>query len=263
MKRIISLAMVLCLCLCAASAMAADGSLERVKKAGKLVIGLDDAFPPMGYRDDNNKIVGFDVDAAEEVGKRMGVEIVWQPTAWDGVILSLNAKKFDCIWNGMTITEERAKKVAFSKPYIMDGQIAAVRMDQADLTAFDQLGGKKVGVQKGSPALEAAKALPNAAGEIREYDTNPKAFLDLEAGRLDSVVVDNVTGRFYMAKRPGKFRALPGYITKEAFGIAFRMDDAALRAAVQKQIDDMIADGTMGKISRKWFGEDVTDPSKW
>jgi polar amino acid transport system substrate-binding protein len=244
------------------TASAADDSWQKIKSSGELRIGLDDDFPPMAFRKADGKLYGFDIDFAEAVGKKLGIKITWVPTAWKGVIPSLYANKFDCIWNGMTITEERAKKVAFSKPYIMDGQIATVRMDQKE-TSFDQLGGKKVGVQKGSPALEAAKELPNAAGEIREYDTNPKAFLDLEAGRLDSVVVDNVTGRFYMAKRPGKFRALPGYITKEAFGIAFRMDDAALRAAVQKHIDDMIADGTMGKISRKWFGEDVTDPSKW
>lgn len=263
MKRLITCALILGLCLGAATAMAADNSFDLVKKAGKLVIGLDDAFPPMGYRDDNNNIVGFDVDVAEEVGKRLGIAIEWQPTAWDGVILSLNAKKFDCIWNGMTITEERAKKVAFTKPYITDGQIAAVRMEEASITSLALLGDKVVGVQKGSPALEAAKKLPNAAKEIREYNTNPKAFLDLEAGRLNAVVVDNVTGRFYMAKRPGKFRALAGYITKEAMGVAFRMEDVALRTAVQKAIDAMVADGTMGKISRKWFGEDVSDPSTW
>lgn len=263
MKRFFVFALVLGLCLAAATAMADDDSFKRVKQAGQLVIGLDDAFPPMGFRDDNDKIVGFDVDAAEEVGKRLGIKIVWQPTAWDGVIHSLNSKKFDCIWNGMTITEERAKQVAFTKPYLMDGQIAVVRMTEKNIKEFSMLGEKKVGVQKGSPALEAAHKLPNAPSEIREYDTNPKAFLDLEAARLDSVVVDNVTGRYYMASRPGKFRALPGYITKEAFGVAFRISDVALRTAVQKAIDEMIADGTMGKISRKWFGEDVTDPTKW
>jgi len=263
MKRLLTTLMVMALCLCAASAFAADGSWERVKSAGQLVIGLDDAFPPMGFRDDSGKLVGFDVDTAEEVGKRLGIKIMWQPTEWKGVINSLYAKKFDCIWNGMTITPERQKKVAFSKPYLIDGQIATVRMDEKEIKAFDALGGKKIGVQAGSPALEAAKKLPNAAGEIREYDTNPKAFLDLEADRLDSVVVDNVTGRYYMASRPGEFRALPGYITKEAFGVAYRMEDAALRGMVQKAIDEMIADGSMGKISRKWFGEDVTNPAKW
>lgn len=263
MKRLLTVFLALALCFCAASAFAGDTSWDTVKKSGKLVIGLDDAFPPMGFRDDSGKLVGFDVDAAEEVGKRLGIRIVWQPTEWKGVMNSLYAKKFDCIWNGMTITPERQKKVAFSKPYLIDGQIATVRMDEKAINTLEALGDRKVGVQAGSPALQAAQKLPKAAAEIREYDTNPKAFLDLEADRLDSVVVDNVTGRYYMASRPGQFRALPGYITKEAFGIAFRMEDAALRGKVQQAIDAMVADGTMGKISRKWFGEDVTNPAKW
>ncbi len=263
MKRLLAVFFVTALCFSAVAAFAADTSWTRVQTAGQLAIGLDDAFPPMGFRDDGGKLVGFDIDVAEEVGRRLGVRIVWQPTEWKGVINSLYAKKFDCIWNGMTITPERQKKVAFSKPYLIDGQIATVRMDEQVIKEHADLGGKQVGVQAGSPALEAAKKLPKAAAAIREYDTNPKAFLDLEADRLDSVVVDNVTGRYYMATRPGKFRALPGYITKEAFGVAFRMEDAALRGMVQKTIDEMIADGSMGKISRKWFGEDVTNPAKW
>ncbi|MDD3312917.1 amino acid ABC transporter substrate-binding protein [Pseudodesulfovibrio sp.] len=263
MKRLFFALLLLALTLSAAAAMAADDSWNRVKESGKLVIGLDDAFPPMGFRDEAGVLVGFDVDAAEEVGKRLGVAIVWQPTEWKGVINSLYAKKFDCIWNGMTITPERQQKVAFSKPYLMDGQIATVRVNETAIMSLKALGGKKIGVQAGSPALEAAKELPQKAAEIREYDTNPKAFLDLEAGRIDSVVVDNVTGRYYMASRPGKYRALPGFITKEPFGIAFRLEDAALRGMVQKAIDEMIADGAMGAISRKWFGEDVTNPAQW
>ncbi len=263
MKRVLVILMVAMMLAFATTAMASDGSLERVQKAGQLVIGLDDTFAPMGFRQDDGTLVGFDVDAAEEVGKRLGIKVVWQPTAWSGVVHSLNAKKFDCIWNGMTITPERQKAVSFSKPYIMDGQIAVIAMGNKAIKSHKDIGGKVVGVQKGSPALEAAKSLKPAAKEIREYDTNVKALLDLESGRLDSVVVDNIAGRYSMAQRPGKYIALPGYITSEAFGIAFRKDDQSLKAAVQKTIDAMIADGTMGKISRKWFGEDVTNPAKW
>ncbi len=247
----------------AATAQAADSSWDKVKEKGVLVIGLDDAFPPMGFRLDDGTLTGFDIDAAEELGKRLGIEIKWQPTAWDGVIHSLNAKKFDCIWNGMTITPERAEKVLFTKPYIMDGQIAVVAMGNKEIKNSNDLGGKVVGVQKGSPALEAAKSLDPAPAEIREYDTNPKAFLDLESGRIASVVVDNVSGRYYIAQRPGKYLALTGFISSEPFGVAFRKNEVALRDKVQKTIDEMVADGTMGKISRKWFGEDITNPEKW
>jgi len=262
MKRIWILALALLLCGFTGLAQAGDGSWDKVKKEGKLVIGLDDSFPPMGFKKDDGKLVGFDIDAAEELGKRLGIQIVWQPTAWDGVILSLDSKKFDCIWNGMTITKERAEKVLFTKPYIMDGQIAVVKAD-SKLKGFDELGGKVVGVQKGSPALEAAKKLPKAASEVKEYDVNPKAFLDLDSGRLAAVVIDNVSGRYFVATTPGKYKVLSGFITKEPFGIAFRRGEADLKDMVQKTIDQMVADGTMGKISKKWFGEDITNPKKW
>jgi len=247
----------------AATAFAADGSWNRVKSAGKLVIGLDDAFPPMGYRDASGKLIGFDIDAAEEVGKRLGIKIEWQPTAWDGVIHSLNSKKFDAIWNGMTITDERAKQVAFTKPYIMDGQIAVVKFSEKRFKKIADLKNVKIGAQKGSSALNAVKKLPTAPAELKEYEDNPKALLDLEAGRIDVVVIDNVTGRDFIAKRPGQFKVVPGFISKEPFGVAFRKEDKDLREKVQKTLDKMVKDGSLAKISRKWFAEDITNPKKW
>ena len=161
---IASLALVLALAL-ADAAFCADGSWARVKKSGELVIGLDDAFPPMGFRREDGSLVGFDIDLAEALGKRLGVKIVWQPTAWDGVIHSLNAKKFDCIWNGMTITAERAQKVSFTRPYVMDGQVAIVRFAEKRFKDVGDLGGAVIGAQKGSSALGAVAKMPHAPAE--------------------------------------------------------------------------------------------------
>lgn len=263
MRKILLLLICLSITLSATSAFAKDGSWDAVKKSGKMVIGLDDAFPPMGYRQADGKLVGFDIDAAEEVGKRLAIKIEWQPTAWDGVIHSLNAKKFDCIWNGMTITEERSKAVAFTKPYIMDGQIAIINFKESRFKKLKDLKSYKAGTQKGSSGVEAVKKLSTKPSELKEYEDYPKALLDLEAGRIDVVVVDNVTGRDMIAKRPGKFRILPGMISKEPFGIAFRKGDSSLREKVQSTLDKMVKDGTMGKISRKWFAEDITNPKKF
>ncbi|MFP4071278.1 MAG: amino acid ABC transporter substrate-binding protein [Desulfovibrionales bacterium] len=263
MKKLIGFLAVLCLVLSAVSAMAADDSWNRIEEKGELVIGLDDAFPPMGFRQADGTLVGFDIDAAEEVGRRLGIAIVWQPTAWDGVIHSLNSKKFDAIWNGMTITEERAQKVNFTRPYIMDGQIAVVPFAKNEMKSLEDLQGKVLGVQKGSSALNAVKKLPGKPAEVREYADNPKALLDLSAGRLDAVVVDNVAGRYMISQRPGEFKTLPGFISKEPFGVAFRQGETALLERVQATIDAMVADGTMGQISRKWFGEDITNPAQW
>lgn len=262
MRKLIIAATAL-LAMFATSAIAADGSFDKVKSAGKLVVGLDDSFPPMGYRDASGKLIGFDIDAAEELGKRLGIKIEWQPTAWDGVIHSLNAKKFDCIWNGMTITDERARQVDFTRPYIMDGQIAVVNFKEKRFKGLDDLKKVKVGVQKGSSALNSVKKLKTAPAETKEYEDNPKALLDLEAGRIDVVIVDNVAGRDFIAKRPGKFKTLPGFISKEPFGVAFRQGEKDLLGKVQMTLDKMVKDGTMAKISRKWFAEDITNPKKW
>ncbi len=261
MKRILAVLMIVMVFFNFAEAK--DNSWEKVKKAGVLSIGLDDAFPPMGFRIADGTLTGFDIDVAEELGKRLGIKIKWQPTAWDGVIHSLNSGKFDCIWNGMTITEERAKKVAFTKPYIMDGQIAVIRFNDKRFSKPCELGGKIIGVQKGSSAVEAVKDLPVPPAKIKEYKDNPMALLDLESKRLDAVVIDNVVGRYAVAKRLGKFKTIPGFISKEPFGIAFRKADKSLRKKVQSTIDQMVKDGTMAEYSKKWFRADITNPSKW
>ncbi|MCW7752859.1 amino acid ABC transporter substrate-binding protein [Desulfobotulus sp. H1] len=241
----------------------ADNSWERVQKAGKLMIGLDDAFAPMGYRLEDGTLVGFDVDAAEALGERMGIAIEWHPTAWDGVIHSLNSGKFDCIWNGMTITPTRAEQVNFTEPYIMDGQVVVVRFNETRFASYEDLGGMVVGLQKGSSALNALQALPEAPRDVREYADNPKALLDLESGRLDAVIIDNVVGRDAISKRIGRYKVLPGFITKEPFGVAFRKAEHSLRNRVQAELDAMVADGTLGLISEKWFGENIVDKASW
>jgi polar amino acid transport system substrate-binding protein len=97
---------------CGAKDTAAD-SLEEIKKKGEFVVGLDDSFPPMGFRDENGEIVGFDIDLAKEAAKRMGVKVVFKPVDWDGVLMSLNNKDIDVIWNGLSINEERKKTDRF------------------------------------------------------------------------------------------------------------------------------------------------------
>ena len=245
------------------TASAADNSWQQIQSKGELRIGLDDDFPPMAFRKADGKLYGFDIDFAEAVGKKLGVTIKWVPTAWKGVIPSLYANKFDCIWNGMTITPEREAKVNFSKPYMMDGQVAAVIMGNTSIKKPADLGGKIVGIQQGSTAMKAIEALPKKPAELKQYETNPKAMLDLESGRLNSVVLDNLTARDIISKKPGVYKILPEFITKAPFGVAFRKSDNALRQKVQQAIDELVANGETARISRKWFAEDLTNPATW
>lgn len=244
----------------ATSAFAAgDGSWERVKKAGKLVIGIDDAFPPMEFRTEKNELVGFDIDASKELGKRLGIKIEHVPTAWKGVIMSLKTKKFDIIWSGMSITEEREKEISFTKAYIMEKQVIVVKADNKMIKGLKDLGENTVvGVQLGSTSEEALAKLNKKFKEIKKYDKNTDAFMDLKIGRIDALAVDELVGRYYLSQKPGEYSVLKEELLSEPIGIGIRKEDAELKDKIQKALDGMFKDGTMKKISIKWFGDDIT-----
>lgn len=236
-----------------------DNSLQEIKEKGKFIVGLDDAFPPMGFRDENGDIVGFDIDLAKEVASRMGVEVEFKPVEWDGIVLSLQNGIIDVVWNGMTITPEREKMIDFSKPYMDNKQIIIVRAS-TDIEEPGDLAGKIVGLQLGSSsenALNTAPELVETLNEIRKYPNNTEALMDLQIGRLDAVVADEVVGRYYISKRPGVFRVLEEYLDYESYGVGIRDEDDSLRAEIDRLLDEMKADGTAREISKKWFGADV------
>jgi len=233
-----------------------DDSWERIKKAGKITIGIDDAFPPLEFRDEKNNLVGYDIDLAAEAAKRLGIQVEWIPTDWNGVILALNSGKFDIIWSGMSMTKERAQQVDFSPAYLNESQVIVVRGDEESIKTKDDLKGKVVGTQLGSTSEEAAKTLEGIK-ELKKYSKFTEAFLDLANKRVDAIVVDELVGRYYMTKRPGQFKVLFPLV-KEPVGIAFRKQDKALREAITKVLKEMKEDGTMAKISQKWFGEDIS-----
>lgn len=234
-----------------------DGSLEKIRAAGVIRIGVDDAFPPMEYRDEKGNLIGFDVDLADEIGQRLGVDIVWVPTAWDGVILALQSGKFDMILSTLTITDERAEKIDFSPPYIYGAQIIVVKQQTKDINTLSDLKGKVVGTQLGSTGEVAAKKF-GGFKDLKLYATYPEAFTDLAIGRIQALVVDEFVGRYYIMKQAGAYRVLEEKLAEESIGIGFRKSDASFREAVTQAIDSTKADGTYGEISRKWFGVDVS-----
>lgn len=241
-------------------AAGADNSLKAVKDKGKLVLGLDDAFPPMGYRDENNNIVGYDIDLAKEVAKRLGVQLVTQPIDWNAKEQELNTNKIDCIWNGFTITDERAKAMAFTKPYLRNAQVVVVKKDSGYAKLAD-LKGKKVGLQAGSSAadaLEAAKDFKASLKDVIEFKDNLTALMDLEAKGVDAVVMDLIVANDNI-KRSGKpYAVLSESLSPENYGVGFRKGDLALRDAVQATLEAMAKDGTIAKITTQWFGSDIS-----
>ncbi len=241
------------------TAQAEDNSLQKVKDAGKLVLGLDDTFAPMGFRDENGEVVGFDIDLAREVANRLGVTLEIKPIEWSSSILSLNKGDVDVLWNGVTINEARKQQINFSKPYLNNKLVIVKSIDDNTINSKDDLTGKVLGVQVGSndEALTADPASKNAK-EIRRYDVNVNAFLDLQAKRIDAVVIDEVAAQYYIAEKKAPFVVVENSpLTEELYGIGFRKSDAKLLAEVDKILDEMRADGTAAKISEKWFAKDI------
>jgi len=227
--------------------------------AKAIVIGLDDNFPPMGFHDDKNELIGFDIDLAKEAGKRLGVEVTFKPIDWSAKEAELNGNRIDVLWNGLTITEERKANILFTKPYLENRQIVVVT-DKSAITSKAQLKGKVVGVQDGSSAVEAVQkdeATAKSIKELKKFGDNVTALMDLSAGRLDALVLDEIVGRYYIAKNPRDYRVLEDNFGTEEYGVGTRKGDTELSAKLDKALDDMKADGTAAKISTQWFGKDI------
>lgn len=233
-----------------------DNSLEKVKEAGVFVLGLDDSFPPYGYRDEDNNIVGYDIDLATEVCKRIGVTLKCQPIDWDSKEQELNTGKIDCIWNGFTITPERLDAMEFTAPYVDNSQVLAVNKDSGIKTLAD-MNGKKLGLQAGSSAadaLEEAADFKSTIKEVVEFKDNLTALMDLEIKGVDAVLLD--IGVAQQAIKEGRaFVIVSEAVASEQYGVGFRKGDVKLRDAVQKALEDMVKDGTMEALDQKWFGE--------
>ncbi len=226
----------------------------------KITVGLDDNFPPMGFRDDSGKIVGFDIDMATEVGKRLNIPVEFKAIDWSAKEAELKSKKVDLLWNGLTITEERKKAIDFSNPYMDNQQILVVKAD-SPIQAKADFNGKLLGTQEGSSsvtALDKDEPFKKSLKEVKLYGDFVAAFMDLELGRIDGMLVDSVVGRYYMQQKPGAFRALDDSMGSELFGVGLRKEDTLLRDKINQAFTDMKKDGTSAKISEKWFGKDVT-----
>ncbi len=240
-----------------------DTSLEYIENNGKLILGLDDSFPPMGFRDDANNIVGFDIDLAQAVCEKLGVELVIQPIKWIAKEQELQTMNIDCIWNGFSVTPEREENLTMSIPY-MENSIAMVVVNGSDIKNKADMAGKRLAVQGGSSAEEALNAdenkdfresLGEVNGSFKDYVT---ALVDLETGNSDAVLMDSVVAN-YMINEAGKdFIILDDSLVAEEYAVGFRKGEQALADAVNNALRDLKADGTVGEIAEKWFGSDIT-----
>lgn len=259
MKKFMALAAVAALGL----GMLAVSPITEAKNVDKeIIIGLDDNFAPMGFRDEKNEIVGFDIDLAKEAAKRLGMKVTFKPIDWDSKEAEIKSGRIDAIWNCFSVTEERKQTYGLSDPYINNAQWI-VTLAKSKINKVSDLAGKVVGVQNqatGDDILNSAAyaELKSKLNEIRKYPDFAAAYMDLQTGRVDALIADAVLAGYYNQKQPGVYRKADETISDEVVAVGFRKEDTKLIAKVNKVLNGMKKDGTCKKVSLKWFGSDIT-----
>lgn len=229
-------------------------------KTQKIVIGLDDNFPPFGFKDKDGKLTGFDIDLAMEAGKRMGSDIEFKQIDWASKETELKSHKIDAIWSGLTMLPERQKNMLFSRPYENSVQIILVK-EESPIQSKADLAGKVVATQEGSTGLDALNSEPDVKATFKElklYPDNVSGFMDLKIGRIDAMIVSEVVALYYNKQNNAGFRTVDAGYNRQPVGVGIAQDNPAFKERLDKTLEEMKADGTSSKISEKWFGKDIT-----
>lgn len=272
------LALLLALALMAATVLSGCGGKEEKKDEGKseskkeytakeagdtFTVGFDQDFPPMGFVGDDGEYTGFDLELAQEVCDRLDLKFEPKPIAWDSKDAELSSGGIDCIWNGFTMNG-REDEYTWSDAYLDNKQVFVVREDSG-INSEKDLEGKVVDVQTDSSAqaaLDDNQELAATFGNLEVVPDYNTGFMNLESGAVDAVAMDIVVASYQIEKREAAFKILDYEIAAEEYGVGFAKGNEAVRDQVQKTLEEMAADGTMAKISEKWFGEDITTIGK-
>lgn len=241
----------------------AEAAQSAESAGGTLIVGFDQDFPPMGFIGDDGEFTGFDLELAQEVAKRLGLEYKPQPIAWDSKDMELEAGNIDCIWNGFTMTG-REENYAWTEPYMANTQVFVVAKDSGIASQAD-LAGKVVECQVDSSAEAALKEAPDLTATFAQLLTTAdynSAFMDLDQGAVDAIAMDVIVAGYQIQQRNADFVILDDSLSAEEYGVGFKKDNTQLRDKVQTTLEEMAADGTLKSISEKWFGEDVTTIGK-
>ncbi len=227
-------------------------TLAQIQKRGKLIVGTEPTFPPFEFVDEKNQIVGFDIDIAQELAKRLNVKLEIVSLPFDSLIPALQQGKIDIIIAGMTITEERSKVVDFSKSYFNANQAIVIRKSAGfSPKTLEELVGKKVAVQLGTTGDLVVSEISGV--NIVRFQKFTDAFLELQNGRVDAVVLDEAPAKSYVNKF-SKILALSNVIdTGETYGIAVKKGNKELLNFVNQTLDILRGNKTYDKLISKWF----------
>jgi len=232
-------------------------TLDTVLKRGKLIVGYTE-FPPMGYMENGN-VIGFDIDLAKEVSKKLGVEVEFKYIDWNSKFFELESGRIDCIWNGLTITEDRLKEMEFSKKYL-DNNLVILTLKSSNIETSADLNGKIIGVEStssGQIALVNNKKIYASIKKMNEYDTSNSALLALKSGAIDAMIVDEIYARYYVLNKSDEFKIGKEIIGTEEYGIGFTKGNTTLKDKIDEILDELVASGVAQEISQKWFNTNL------
>lgn len=244
--------------LCIGGVVGCSNTSKDNSDKNEIIIGFDNTFVPMGFLDENGDTTGFDVDLANEVGKRIDTSIKFQSIDWSMKEAELNSGNIDAIWNGYTLTQERKENVAYTNSYLDNKQII-VTLSKSNIKNKLDLAGKSIGTQADSSGMEAVLKDTIFINSINKkepvlYDTFDKAFRDLEIGRIDALVADEVLARYYMAQKEDKiYSVLDEDFGNEIYVVGLKKDNTELRDKINTALGEIKDDGTFDKIYSKWF----------
>jgi cystine transport system substrate-binding protein len=237
----------------------AQDLLDTVKQRGTLQIGLEGTYPPFDSKDSKGELVGYDVDVAKAVAAKLGVKPVFVTTEWSGIIAGLKAGKYDVIVNQVGITPQRKESLDFSQPYTYSAaQLIQRKNDTRAFKSLDDLKGHKVGVSLGSNYNDMAKAV--AGVQVATYPGAPEELSDLAAGRIDAALNDHLMLAYLLKTAPLPLRTGAIVGDPSEMGIPFNKGNPQFAQALDGAISALKKDGTLAKISQKWFGIDVSKP---
>ena len=226
------------------------------KAKKELIVGTEPAFAPFEFQKENSKdFVGFDMDLIRAIAKQMGYEkCTILGMGFDALIPALDAKNIDVAIAGMTITDERAKKVNFSKPYYKSGLAIVVNKDNNTINDVADLKGKRIAVQIGTTGAMEAEKIEGA--KITSFNTNGEACLELKNKAVDAVIGDLPVEAYFLQQGGNDFAKIVGKtLSSEDYGIAVAKSNTALAKEVDKALDTLKQNGEYDKLYKKWFGE--------
>lgn len=234
---------------------------ESKEEKDTLVIGLDDTFAPMGFRDKDGNLVGFDIDVANALGEELGMKVEFKIIDWDAKVMELESGTIDCVWNGMSITPDRLENMELSDKYL-NNKIVLMSLANGDIDVKDskELANLKIGTQVDSSALKMLKENEDYdlfKDNISEYDTYDVAIMDLKAGRVDVIAVDQVLGEYTNKNLGGEMKENTYDLGDDFYVVGFAKGNTELRDKVNEGMKTLFENGKAEEISNKWFGKNI------